>query len=308
MMRPVSVALPPNKPDNVTTSFTGTGKSRRIVVTWNDNSINETAFLVQRTADGTTWTTAGTIPSPLDLPNIHESRTFTDPSANASTAYLYRVVAQNAVGYGGGFPALTVQSVSTTVGVNAPAAPTSLTATPQTGPKVSLTWRDNATNETGFSVERSTDGVTFSPIGTASPRTSVGNVTFVDNGVSAGATYTYRVAAVNVAGTSGYSNTATAAIPAVPAAPSAISGTAVRFGSGERVTLSWTDNATNESGFTIQWSSASGGSIAGSSTAASNATTFTTGTITRQSWWFRVGATNIGGTSWSAWVQVAAAP
>jgi hypothetical protein len=36
--------------------------------------------------------------------------------------------------------------------------------------------------------------------------------------------------------------------------------------------------------------------------------TFTTGTIARQAWYFRVGATNAAGTSWSTPIQVAAAP
>ena len=38
-------------------------------LTWNDNSITETSYLVQRTTDGTTWVDAGTVASPLDQPN-----------------------------------------------------------------------------------------------------------------------------------------------------------------------------------------------------------------------------------------------
>ena len=84
--------------------------------------------------------------------------------------YWYRVFAiGNTVGdtqaYTGsaGFPTMSVDSVSNTlpvmVGTPAtavPANPTLLTATVQAGPQVSLTWRDNATNETGFVVERCT--------------------------------------------------------------------------------------------------------------------------------------------------------
>ncbi len=77
---------------------------------------------------------------------------------------------------------------SLSAGVNAPAAPTNLVATLQTGPQVSLTWRDNATNETGFVVERSSDnGVTFTPLPTTvTPRNNTGNVTFVDTTVVPG--------------------------------------------------------------------------------------------------------------------------
>ena len=91
-------------------------------------------------------------------------------------------MARNTVGYGGAYMSLTVQSVSAPVAVIQ--APTNLTATLQAGPQVSLTWMDNATNETGFSVERSTDGVTFVQIATAPARNNTGNVTFVDTTVT----------------------------------------------------------------------------------------------------------------------------
>ena len=86
-----------------------------------------------------TWVDVGTDPSPLDLPNTHGLRSLLDPTHDEYTDYLYRVVAQNTVGYldaapplpgSVGFPNLTVQSVSATVLVlNPPKAPTGLTAT-----------------------------------------------------------------------------------------------------------------------------------------------------------------------------------
>ena len=39
-----------------------------------------------------------------------------------------------------------------------------------TGPVMNLSFRDNANNETGFIVERSTDGVTFTQLGANSRR------------------------------------------------------------------------------------------------------------------------------------------
>jgi len=103
MMRPVSLALPPIKPDGLTNTLTGTGTLRRAVLTWNDNSITETAFLVQRSTNlGSTWTTVTTINSPLNLPNIDQSRTYTDPSSfnPGTTVRYYRIVAQNTVATG----------------------------------------------------------------------------------------------------------------------------------------------------------------------------------------------------------------
>ena len=72
MMRPVSVALPPIKADGLAFTITGNGNNRRCRDLWNDNSITETSFVVQRTTDGTTWADVGApSPSPLDQPNTH---------------------------------------------------------------------------------------------------------------------------------------------------------------------------------------------------------------------------------------------
>src|SRR4029077_1986602 len=69
-----------------------------------------------------------------------------------------------------------------------------------------LTWADNSGNETGFKIERSTDGVNFSPLVT----TAANVTTYSDTGLSALTPYTYRVRATSAAGDSGNSNTSTA--------------------------------------------------------------------------------------------------
>lgn len=305
MMRPESVALPPIAPQILTATLPATGK-KVVTVTWNDNSITETAFVVQRSTDGSTWTDVGTIPSPLDQPNGKGARSFTDPTSNGTTAYLYRIVAQNTVGYGGAFPSMTVTSVSGSLAVNAPAtapaAPTELTATVQFGPSVALAWRDNATNEGGFVVERSSDGgTTFTQVGVAPPRTSTGNVTYVDTTPAGSTSYVYRVAAVNVVGVSAWSNTSPAvAIGALATAPVIRSAVATRQGRNEQVTLSWS-NVAGETGYTIQWSATSDfATIAGSGSTAADVLTFKTGNLARQTWYFRVGSVNAVGTAWSA--------
>ena len=47
----------------------------------------------------------------------------------------------------------------------APAAPTSVSATAVSSSQINLTWTDNASNESGFQIERSTDASTFTEIG-----------------------------------------------------------------------------------------------------------------------------------------------
>ena len=211
------------------------------------------------------------------------------------------------IGYGGAFPSMTVRSESAVIPGPVP-APTNLSATLQAGPQVTLSWTDNASNETGFVVERSLDGgANFTQVGTAPARNGTGNVTWVDTGVTLGLTYTYRVAATGANGaTSAWSNRATILV-AVPAPPENLQGTAARFGNNERVTLTWTDVATNETGYTIQRST-SVGFTSGVTTVTrpADTQTYTTGNISRTTWYFRVQATNALGPS--AWVTVEVAP
>jgi hypothetical protein len=70
--------------------------------------------------------------------------------------------------------------------------------------QITVSWNDNSTSETGFKVERSSDGVNFFPIGTVAANV----LSFVDANVSAGNTYWYRICAYNATSVSGYSNLA----------------------------------------------------------------------------------------------------
>ncbi len=315
MMRPESVALPPNKPDGLTSTLVdviaknGKVVGRNVKLAWNDNSINETSFLVQRTTDGTTWTDVGVSDSPLDRANVHEARELVDTGSDGSTPYLYRVVARNTVGYGGDFPSLTVRSTSQTLGVNLPAAPTALTATLQSGPQVRLAWRDNANNEAGFVVERSADGgATFTEVATAPARNNTGNTAFTDTTAVLGATYQYRVTAMNLAGGSAASNVVDVTV-AAPAAPVLSSGTAVLQGGRERVRVVWADVA-GESGYTVRWSATPDfATVAGTGAAPADATTFTTGNLAVQTWHVQVRASNVLGDSpWSDALAVTPTP
>src|SRR6185369_14257902 len=131
--------------------------------------------------------------------------------------YLYRVIAQNKVGYGAEFPSITVQSVSDPLKVGTvPTAPTSLVATLQAGPQISLTWNDTSANENGFIIERATNGGTFNLLASLAAHAGTGSMTFVDTTTLPNSTYTYRVAAVNIIGSSAYATSANVIIPAVP--------------------------------------------------------------------------------------------
>jgi len=144
------------------------------------------------------------------------------------------------------------------------AAPSNLVATPYSYEMITLAWQDNANNEAGFEVWRSTTGPTgvFTLFATySSPNTTQGG----NSGLQPLTQYCYEVRAYNLLGQSGkvrgysdFSNVAcetTKALP-VPAAPSDVSAAPDAWG---RIRVTWTDNATDESGFRVERSATSNG-------------------------------------------------
>lgn len=137
--------------------------------------------------------------------------------------------------------------------VTPPAAPTNLTWALRSSTQIDLGWSDNANNETGFKLERSTNA-SFSAATVidvpANPNFTYANMSYSDTGLTPGTTYYYRVRAYNSAGYSAYSITITVAMPQTkPAPPSIISGQA---DSPTQITLNLADNSNNESGFNLE--------------------------------------------------------
>jgi serine protease AprX len=217
-----------------------------------------------------------------------------------------------------------------------PAAPTNLVATPISSSQISLSWTDNSNNESGFQIQRSSDGATFGLIATLGANVT----TYTDNGRTAGTTYYYRVRAFNSRGNSALSNVASATTlssstptptptpgltptptptstpnptatptPAStptptptptatpnqpPAAPTNLVAAAI---SSSQISLSWTDNSNNESGFQIQRSS-DGLNFSLIATVGANVTTSTDGGRTAgTTYYYRVRAFNSRGNS-----------
>ncbi len=205
MMRPVSVALPPKKANNVTWSTSGTGPNTRLTVNWTDNSISETAYVLQRTADnGVTWIDVATIASPLNQPNTTGTAlSAVDTQWGRHPTNLYRIVAQNTVGYGGAFMSLTVQSIADPV---APAVPSGVTATAgrlpgQPTERIVVRWTDNSTNEVGFRIDRATNSTfTAGLVSTVVPA----NTTQFQTGNITRTTYWIRVQSFGPLGASGW--------------------------------------------------------------------------------------------------------
>lgn len=170
--------------------------SSAINLSWTDGSSNETGFMVERSTDNVTFAAVASVSA--------NNTTFADSGLSSSTTYYYRVHAFNSAGDS---PNTTV--VSATTKLAPPAAPTNLVATSVLKNQATLTWTDNATNETNYKVMRSTDGKNFLLFGTLSPNTT----TFTNTGLLANKTYYFRVYALNSAGSSANSNTITIKTP-----------------------------------------------------------------------------------------------
>jgi hypothetical protein len=110
---------------------------------------------------------------------------------------------------GGGLTASA--SVSFDAAPAAPAAPSNLTAAVVSAKQINLSWTDNSGNETGFVIQRSTNGGNWSQLATVGANAT----SYSDRTVNKHHTYYYRVYAYNSFGNSAYSNTAGGVTPHV---------------------------------------------------------------------------------------------
>lgn len=101
-----------------------------------------------------------------------------------------------------------------------PAAPSSLLATTAGSDQIDLQWTDNATDEAGFKVERSTDGISFGQVGSA----AIDATGYSDSGLAGSTSYWYRVSAWNASGDSPYSNVDSATTDPAPAITLSLNG------------------------------------------------------------------------------------
>jgi FtsP/CotA-like multicopper oxidase with cupredoxin domain len=208
MMRPVSIAIPPKAPTNLSGTRIGNGRNRRVDLVWTDNSVNETGYKIQRALASTgPWT---------DLASVAANVTsYADPIGNTNQVFFYQVIASNLVGYTGvaGYPTLEVTSTSNVAQVPLvvpPAAPSSVLATAalqgNSNARVTITWTDNANNETGFTIQRATNAAFTANLVTSTVGANV--TTFTTGNVARNTPYYFRIQATNGAGASAWVNAA----------------------------------------------------------------------------------------------------
>jgi fibronectin type III domain protein/lectin-like protein len=135
-----------------------------------------------------------------------------------------------------------------------PAAATNLAGVLGADNHVLLTWNDNSTNEANFELDRKTSAGIYSRRADPAANTTA----FDDDATFPSSTYTYRLRAVNAGGVSAYTNEVTISIPATPTGPAAPSDLVQTASTSSSVTLGWTDNSDDETGFEVLRRNAAG--------------------------------------------------
>lgn len=278
---------PPVTPSALTAQPTS---SVSIALRWLDLSSNESSFEIDRSTDQMAWARIA-----LLGPN---QTSFADTTVLPASTAWYRVRACNS----GGCSPWSASASGSTPASPLP-APESLTAilTPGSPATVSLAWVDTADSESGFHIERSSNGGSWARIASLPPNST----SYPDTTTVAATVYQYRVRATTASDVSPYSNTATVTTPEpVPNAPTNPKATAQ--GSGA-IKLSWTDTASNETGFEIQ-RSADAVNFATMATTAPNTTTYLNSSLkSKTTYYYRLRALGRTGTStWSAVVSARA--
>lgn len=164
---------------------------------WKDNSNDEDYFIIERGTNNINFTQIGKIN--YNLTN------FVDLTIEENRIYYYRIKAGSNT-EGESLYTSTVFGIINPQSI--PNMPVGLLAK-VSGLKVNLTWYDDSINEENFVIEKSVDAsATFTVVATLGKNI----ISYVDENVLTGKTYTYRVKATNEKGSSLPSNLATVVI------------------------------------------------------------------------------------------------
>ncbi|MBC7785069.1 MAG: fibronectin type III domain-containing protein [Burkholderiales bacterium] len=213
-------------------------------------------------------------------------------AVNNQSQVQVRVITNDASGADAMVGVDNIGVTSTPFTGSAPAAPSALSATTISNSQIDLSWTDNSTDETSFTLDRSTSSdfttgvTTITGIGAGA---GTGTINYSDTLLNASTTYYYRVRATNGL-TSGNSNEANATtLSGVPSAPGSLAATPV---SSSQIDLTWVDS-TGETSYILEYSLQSTFSTIATANPLANATNFSvTGLEPGAKYFFRLKGTN----------------
>lgn len=203
-----------------------------ISLEWIDRSDNETGFYIYRShLDTLNYQLIATVSLNQD--------SYLDAGLTEHSTYYYRVEAFNDDGKS---PFSNVLKIITVEPVNPPG---NFVITEFTVSSASFSWQDNSQDEAGFQIERAQKDGYFSKIASLGA-----NITqYTDQNLSSNTTYLYRIRSFNFITHSKYSQILSVTTKNIDLpAPSSLSATYI---SPETITITWTDNSSNEEGFSV---------------------------------------------------------
>ena len=228
----IAGAIVGNTPPVAPTLLSAVAFPSEVKLSWQDNSIDESGFVLERSTNGTTFEKV------KDLPI--NATGYTVGGLTPATSYSFRVKATNKNGDSDMSNVVQVTTTQFTV-----EAPTELSVVASSSVSVALSWKDNSDDEEFFEIQRSLDNDQFDSLGTVEA-----NIIVFDNLELTPVTkYFYRIKAGNASGISDYTAAVEISTLASLEAPSAL--TLVKA-TGRSVEFSWTDNSTRETGFVVE--------------------------------------------------------
>ncbi|MBN1449260.1 MAG: fibronectin type III domain-containing protein [Bacteroidetes bacterium] len=258
--------------------------SDAIDLVWEDNSADETGFIVERKSTSTPWMATDTLGTNVTAVRIEHLQ--------PATIYSFRVRAVK----GTVCSALSNEATATTL-LFLP-TPTNLTVTILTANSVRLLWEDRADGESGFEIEQRQDAESWAFAVLASANATEQDI----SGLESEAKYAFRVRAVGTNASSSWSNEALVSTHLPPATPRDFSAVAVSY---QEVELSWTPGSTNETGFEIERKIDSGDWMIAHATGAGITTLRDEHLREQTTYAYRIRAVNaLGASPWSTDVSV----
>jgi hypothetical protein len=278
-----TISVPPPPPATPTGLQAQASSATQITLNWTTPSTNATGFNVERAPDN-----SGAPGTYAQIAQVSASTlTYSSTGLGSSTRYWFRVRAFNSSDVSG----YSNEANATTLVT--PATPTNLAGSGISSSRIDLSWTDNATNETGYQLDRAPDNAgtagTFAQIASL----AAGATTYSNTGLNANTRYWYRIRAVNATDASAYSSLLSVSSLQGLAAPTALQAQVI---SGTQINLTWTDNTTTETNYTVERApdnAGVAGTFASIATLAANAAGYSDASVSQNTrYWYRVRAFN----------------